>query len=137
MTSFIDLMASDVWTDADITRRTEAMIRTEFSLEAETILNRKALGLSLGTYSPTSEEMAEMARYTAMAQLAHDAGIAAREDMALLNAVLALETAHWRLTLPMVEDSEMDVEERAAAQAVIDGANAGALALFAARNIEA
>lgn len=141
MTSFIDLMASDVWSDADITRRTEAMIRTEFSDEAETILNRKALGMSLGTYSPSSEELTEMARYTAVAQAAHDAGVAARADMALLNRVLAIEAARRRLAAPPVaedagaEQIAADVAARAAAQALIDGSTTQERDLLAARSV--
>jgi hypothetical protein len=121
MTSFIDLMANDVWSDADITRRTEAMIRTEFSAEAETILNRKALGLAMGNYEPSMQDLMDMARYNSVAMAAQAAGIAARADMALLLQALALEEAQARLDADPTD---------AAAQAVLDGASQEARDLF-------
>lgn len=143
--SFINLMANDIWSDADITRRTEAMIRSEFSLDAETILNRKVLGISLGTYTPTAQDQADIARYDEVAKAAQAEGVAARADMALLMQVFPLEDAlrrlerprlqaSWdRLQLPPVEpiideetgevtnqaEVDQDKAERAAAQAVV------------------
>lgn len=95
--SFVDLMASDVWSDADITRRTEAMIRSEFPAESEMILNRKVLGASVGSYTLTEAEQAEVARYAIIAGEAQAAGVAARADMALLAQVFPLEAAQRRL----------------------------------------
>ncbi len=95
--SFINMMASDVWSDADITRRTEAMLRTEFNQEAETILNRKVLGISLGTYEPTAQDQADIARYDQVAKAVQAEGVAARADMALLLRVFPLEEAQRRL----------------------------------------
>lgn len=100
MTSFINLMANDVWSEADIVRRTEAMIRSEFSLEAETILNRKVLGISIGSYEASEADLAEIARYDAVAKNAQAAGVAARADMALLAKVFPLEEAQRRLDRP-------------------------------------
>lgn len=140
MSSFIDLMANDIWSDADITRRTEAMVRSEFSLEAETILNRKVAGISLGQYSPTPDDLAEMARFKSVVDAAHDEGVAARADMALLLQVFPLEEAQRRLDRPLpgeeaTEDEiAADAAERAAAQAVIDAASPEATALFDLRN---
>lgn len=140
MSSFINLMASDIWSDADITRRTEAMIRSEFSVEAETILNRKALGMSLGSYQPTQQELADMARYDQVARDAQQAGIDARADMALLLQVLAMEDARRRLDQPPLpedatpEQIEQDAAERAAAEAVLANATPEAQALFLLRN---
>lgn len=95
--SFVDLMANDRWAEADIVRRTEAIIRSEFSAEAETILNRKALGAVIGTYAPTEAEQAEMGRYQATVEAARVAGNEARADMALLRRVFPLEEAQRRL----------------------------------------
>ena len=132
--SFVDLMANDVWSEADIVRRTEAMIRSEFSLEAETILNRKVLGYSLGTYTPTPADQAEIARYDQVAKDAQAAGVQARADMALLQEVFLMEEAQRRLDQPIPEEpDEQDEAERAEAQAVIDGASDAAKALFEAR----
>jgi hypothetical protein len=97
MSSFVNLMADDVWSETDIIRRTEAMIRSEFSLELETILNRKVSGMALGTYQPTEQDLADMARYDEVARAAQAAGVAARADMALLLQVFPLEVAQRRL----------------------------------------
>ena len=146
--SFVDLMAEDVWSEADIVRRTEAMIRSEFPAEAETILNRKALGVATGVYVLDEADEAELARYHAVTLAAQVAGMAARADMALLTQVLALEAARRRLDQPVpgsvpegVDDTtppdpaalEADGAERAAAQAVWDAATPEALSLVEMR----
>ena len=105
MTSFINLLANDIWTDADITRRTEAMVRTEFSAEAETILNRKVAGISLNQYTPTPEDLAEMARFRAVVDAAQAAGVAARADMVLLSQTLVYEAAKKRLAKTTLQDA--------------------------------
>lgn len=137
MSSFIDLMANDVWTDADILRRTESLIRAEFSAEAETILNRKAMGMALGTYQPTPEEVADLARYQVTVEEARLAGVAARADMALLAVVMGMEQAARRLAQPELPEEDPgyaeDQAERVAAQAIMDAASPEAAALFEAR----
>ena len=105
MTSFINLLANDIWSDADITRRTEAMVRTEFSAEAETILNRKVAGISLSQYTPTPEDLAEMARFKEVVDAAHDEGVAARADMVLLSETLVYEAAKTRLAQTTLQDA--------------------------------
>lgn len=97
MSSFINLMANDIWSDADITRRTEAIIRSEFSQEAETILNRLVTGAVLGVYAMTPAEQAEVGRYQQVSESSRQAGIAARTDAALLSATLGYEVAVRRL----------------------------------------
>ncbi len=134
MTSFINLMANDIWSEADIIRRTEAMIRSEFSLDVETILNRKVLGISIGTYTPTDADLAEIARYDQVAKAAQAAGVAARVDMALLLQTMDYEKAMRRLALPPIEDDEQDAAERAEAQAVVDAASQEVVDLYALRN---
>ena len=105
MTSFINLLANDIWPDADITRRTEAMVRTEFSQEAETILNRKVAGISLNQYTPTTEDLAEMARFRTVVDAAQAAGVAARADMALLSQTFVYEAAKKRLAQTTLQDA--------------------------------
>lgn len=140
MTSFINLMANDIWSDADITRRTEAMLRTEFSQEAETILNRKVLGMSLGTYTPTAQDQLDMARYNETALAAQATGVAARADMALLSQTLVYEAAMRRLERPLPPEDAPDEEklqdeaERADATAIIDDAPQEVVDLYALRN---
>lgn len=88
--SFINLMADDVWSEADIVNRTEAMVRSKFSAQEEVILNRKVLGASMNfTLSPADQ--AEVGEFQATVLAAQFAGQEARADMALLNAVLAFE----------------------------------------------
>lgn len=145
--SFIDLMASDVWTEADIVRRTEAMVRAEFSAERETILNRKVSGAIIGSYEMTEQDQAEVALFQQVTLAAKDAGDAARADMALLAQVFEVESAARRLALPEVQPEldeagygtnqeaiDQDAAERAQAQAVIDGASPEARALYDLRN---
>ena len=145
--SFIDLMASDVWTEADIVRRTEAMVRAEFSAERETILNRKVSGAIIGSYEMTEQDQAEVALFQQVTLAAKDAGDAARADMSLLAQVFEVESAARRLALPEVQPEldeagyvtnqeaiDQDAAERAQAQAVIDGASPEARALYDLRN---
>lgn len=145
--SFIDLMASTVWTEADIVRRTEEIIHGAFSVEAELILNRKVTGAAIGVYQPTPDEQAELGRYAAICEAARQEGNAARADMALLTKVLEVEAAHRVLLLPEVEpvldengavtnQAEYDAYEaqRQAAVDVVNAADEETMALVALRN---
>jgi hypothetical protein len=129
MASFINLLANDVWSDADMLNRTEAMIRSEFPDQAVAILNRKATGALLGQYRLTDEEKAELQRYAEASDEARQALAAAQADMARLTLALDFEAARARLALPEVSD-----DERAAAQAIVDGASDDTLDLVALRN---
>lgn len=145
--SFINLMASDVWTDADITRRTEAMVRQYFSADAEMIINRKLQGAALGQYALSAEEMAEVARFNEVVFEARAAGDAARADMAVLNEVLTVEPAFLRLRQPELEPElgedgqvinqdalDQDAADRMAAQSLVEGSSVQVLDLLMQRN---
>lgn len=94
--SFVNLMSNDVWSEHDILRRTEAMVRSEFSVTAETILNRKLQGATMGiALSPT--DMVEIERFQTVVIAAQTEGINARIDMASLQAVLDYEAALARM----------------------------------------
>ena len=141
MDRFVDLMASDIWSDADITNRTEAVIASEFSPNEVAILNRKATGAALGQYQLNPEEVAQIARYAEAGEIARQAGIQARADMQLLKEVLAVESAITRLKQPELDpetsdeaEVEADIAEREAAQLVIDSASAEAIALVELRS---
>lgn len=153
MASFVDLLASDVWSEADIVNRTEAMIASEFPPAAAAILNRKVTGQTLGQYTLTADEQVELARYAAVSEAARAAGEAARDDMALLQSALEVEAAQRRLALPVfdgpatvsmeidgmvVEEPnpavQQDADERTAAQAVISGATSTTMDLVALRS---
>lgn len=132
--SFIDLMANDIWSDADITKRTESMIRSEFSAEAETILNRKVAGISLGQYKPTDEDLAEMARFKVVVDNAQNEGVKARKDMALLLEVLTLEENIRKLNdAPLPEESE-EPTVPVDPSTLIDNASDDVKALYNLRN---
>lgn len=152
--SFINLLANDVWSEADIINKTEAELHSVVSKEAELILSRKMIGFSLGRIIPTAQEQADLLAYEIASYQAQQSGIAARADMVLLQSALDYERALRRLMLPavtkpamvtVVDDAHAHVEiinpaiavdeaERAAAQAVLDAANESTLALVALRN---
>lgn len=152
MTSFVNLMANDVWSETDIVNRTESLVRSEFSLAAERILNRKIQGATLGQYVLTNEEMGELQRFAVVTEGARQAGTVARADMALLLEAMKLEVAQQRLTLPVVEavlvpatdttpatisnqpELDKDAAERSAAQAAVDAGSVEANTLYLLRN---
>lgn len=101
--SFIDMMANDVWSDADITNRTEAMVRAVVPVAEELVLNRKLQGAALGKYTLTPADQAQMALLAQAGFAAQQEGIAARADMALLLGVFEVEAAEKRLALPVIE----------------------------------
>lgn len=135
MTSFINLLADDEWSEADIVNRTEAIIAGSFpNVE---ILKRKVTGMMLGQYQLTPEEQAEFGAYAALSFQAGALADAARADRALLADAMAVEHARARLTAdPVAVDDPAhaaDPAERAAAQAVVDGASADVQALVTLR----
>jgi hypothetical protein len=144
--SFVDLMGNDIWSDADITRKTEAIIRSQFSEDDERILNRKITGLLIGQYNLTESEQEELARFQQIVFLAQSEGNDARNDMALLKAVLPVDQAYKRLqraeVLPIMEDETVinqteitnDSMERSEAQFVVDNASEEIMALVLQRN---
>ncbi|UUZ68072.1 hypothetical protein LP416_27795 [Polaromonas sp. P2-4] len=146
--SFIDLMKSDVWSEADIKARLHAEIRSEVSEFAETELNRALQGLAMGLHQLTTAEQAGLARFKACTDRVAALGLAARADMALLADTLKVEAAQRRLALPVLAPVsegdppvvanqtavDADTGERTAAQAVVMAASPAALELVAQRN---
>lgn len=149
--SFINLMDDVIFTDDDITRRTEAMVRNEFSAEAETILNRKVSGLAFGEQM-TPELGAEIQRFSTATKAAAIAGVEARSDMTRKLAAMAYESATKRLSKahydgPLTITDEggveqphpnkvLDDQEREAATTTINNASQATLDLYALRNPE-
>ena len=117
--SFIDMMANDIWSDADITARTEAMVRSVVSIAEELVLNRKVQGAALGQYTLTAEDQAQVALLAQAGFAAQQEGIAARADMALLFRVFEVEEAEKRLAQPVVEPI-LDEQGNITNQAEID-----------------
>lgn len=129
--SFINLMANDDWSDADIVNRTEAMITSQFPRWM--ILQRKVMGQMEGQYTLTADESSEYNAYKAYAfQMGADAD-QARSDMDLLRRTWAVSTAQQRLALPAVDGDDEDAAERQSAQAVLDAAAPDALNLATQR----
>lgn len=145
--SFINLLANDIWSDADITNKTEAIIHSKFSVLEENILNRKVTGVLIGSYVMSPEEELQLQRYKEFSERAKQEGIDARNDMALLLRVFELEKAYSRLNLPVVEPEydedgnilnqeqlDIDLEERSVAQEVVDSATEEEQELYLLRN---
>ena len=143
--SFVNMMASDVWSSADIDDKVQALIRSRYSAQDELKASRLAR-----TPSPGESEAAFVVSVDAWIAECVAEGRAGRADMALLAQVLELEVAKRRLDMPLVEpvfDEEAEEEtvtnqdaldadaaERAAAQAALDAASPEARELFDLRN---
>lgn len=140
--SFIEMMASDVWSSADIDNKVQALIRSRYSAQDELKASRLAR-----TPNPSETEAAFVVSVDSWIAECVAEGRAARADMALLAQVLELEVHKRRLAMPLVEpvlDEEetitnqdaldADAAERAAAQALLDAASPEAKELFDLRN---
>lgn len=147
MSSFIDLMASTAWSEADIKARLHAEIRSEISEFAETELNRALQGKFMGLHTLTAAEGVSLAKFAAATARVATLGTQARTDMALLNEVLLLEPAQRRLIQTPLElaldesgivvnqpEVDTDTLERAKALVVVSAASAGAVALALLRS---
>lgn len=152
--SCIDLLGNVVWQDADITYYTEGMIHSKVSVIEETILNRKLTAATIGEWTLTDDEQAQIGAYKQVCLEAHAEGVAARADMAQLNLCLDYEAALARLSVPPVTEPETitvvdldgnatevpnpaiaaDTAERAEAQAVVDNVQESTLELYALRH---
>lgn len=147
--SIINLLANDVWSEADIMAHGRAVIAAQCSLDRQQELQTIMLGHIAGMRTATMEEMAEIAQVQAVTQAQVIANAEARADMALLNDVLAYEAALERLTCaPITEPATImegeievpnpwiahDAQERAEAQDLIDGASEDTLDLYALRH---
>lgn len=87
------MLASDVWTEADIKTRLHALIRTEFSAEVEEELSRAIMGVSLGQHTLTTDEMIKLGKFKALTDRVALIGTQSRADWALLSQVMAHEQA--------------------------------------------
>ncbi len=134
--SFVNLLGNDLWSETDIVNRTESILHSAVSKVDEQILSRKMIGFSLNLLIPSNVEQQQLTAYQEAGYAAQAAGFAARADMALLLETIALEKAQTRIAqeLPpstiVIEgveapnpDLPLDLEERAAAQTVIDSAS--------------
>lgn len=147
--SFINLMASDVWSAADIDNRVQSMIRSRFSAQDEL----KAARLARKP-DATEGEAAFVASVDAWIAECIEQGHQARVDMVLLHEVLGLEVNRRRLAQPVVEPElsvaeegedalvlnqdalDLDAQERTAAEFALQAGSQDALDLLAVRNPE-
>jgi hypothetical protein len=147
MTSFIDLMGSSVWTEADIKGRLHSEIRSAISEYAEMELSRALQGMALGMHTLTPEEQANLMRFKVATDSTAALGVKARADMTLLTQALKAEPSYLRLKRPLlVLDSmpvtgnkvqvELDLAERLAAQLIVNAASIETVALLALRNVD-
>lgn len=125
--SFVNLMKDDVWSEVDITNRTENIIRSFLSRDEENILNRKVTGTILGQYTLTESEQALLTNFAAKTIEARLAGDEARLDNQKLKATLEYEAKsrqHDALALiPLSEDpdeAEAQTSQLEALQAELD-----------------
>ena len=134
--SFINLMENHIWSEEDIVNRTEAMAHAVLSVEEETILSRKVISALLGAWTMTEDDLATQARFAAACAVAHQAGVEARADMALLQAAMDVEQAQLRLQLAAepAELAAIDAAERSAALAVLDKTTKEVMDLVSLRN---
>lgn len=145
--SFINLFSNEIWSDQDITNRTEAMVRSVVSLQDELVLNRKIQGANLGQYTLTQDDQAQMELLAQAGFNAQQEGINARNDMKLLLKVLEYEKAKNRLSLSIIEpildeenniinqeEIDNDTQERSSAQFVIDKSDQETVDLYNLRN---
>lgn len=136
--SFIDMMANDVWSATDIDNKVQAMIRSRYSENDE---------LKAARIARSGDDPDFVAAVDAWIAECVQQGRDARADMALLLQVFPMEDAARRLARPAVEPEldeqgavtnqdavDADQAERAAAQAVLDGASPEAQALYEQRN---
>jgi len=106
----IDLMSNEIWSDADITVRTEAMVRSVVSDQEQAILMRKVVAASIGQWVLTDAEKALQARFSAACDEAHAVGVQARIDNELLRKTIEYEAALQRgESVPDIEQNVLNL----------------------------
>jgi len=132
MTSFVNLMANDVWNEADIKSRLHSEIRSVISEQKENEISRAIQGRLLGMHTLTPEESASIALFKQVSDKVALLAVQARADAVLLSKAMDLELAQNRLTQPATETEE-DIQERDDASSVIAAAIPSVVALAALR----
>lgn len=140
--SFVNMMGNDRWTDLDINRRVQAIIRSQFTAEDEL----KAARL-VRQATKTDAEQAFIESVDATIEAALSEGHDARADMELLAQVLNIEECirivAIQITEPVLDEQgavtnqdQIDIETtvRANCQSQIEVASPEVMALVALRN---
>lgn len=154
MSTFIDLLGNDVWSDADITNRCRAIIESHVPIARQDELRTIMLGHIAKLRAATDAEMAEITLVKSLTEAAADLSRAARADMSLLQSALDYESAARRLAVPVFAgpktatttdeaggerqhdnpDYLIDQAEREAALDVVSSASQATLDLVVLRN---
>ena len=152
--SIINLLRSDVWSEADIVNAGRAVIYSQISFDRQQELQTIMLGHIAGLRAATPDELAEIAMVQQVTEAQVIANAEARADMDRLNSVLAYEAALQRLASPPVTEPATitvydaqgnasqianpaiaaDTQARADAQALIDAAIEDTVLLYALRH---
>jgi len=147
------MMDNKVFTADEINNRVVSMIRQKFSENDEFKLNRIIQGEALAKYTPTLSEQAQIDAFSTLVLSARQAGVDAAADSLLLQSVLDYEVAQVRLAKAPLDPLAypdvgginggkvanpalaIDADERAVAQAVVDGASVAVTDLVTARAV--
>lgn len=129
MTSFINMLADNEWSEADIIARSRAVIDSEVSVERQNELRNIMLGHLAGMRVASSNELAEIRRVQVLMEDSAKATAEAIYDMALLRAVKAYESAKRELLL----DTTLE-ESKITYQAVLDSVSQEVIDLYNVRN---
>ena len=103
MASFINLLASDLWSEADILARVRAQVEGIVPTARQDELRTIMLGHIAQMRVATPTELGEIMQVGALTEQAAVDAAAARADMALLTQVIALEAAFDQTMLPAPE----------------------------------
>jgi hypothetical protein len=123
LTSFVDLMGDDRWTEPAIKARLHALIRSRFSEQAENEINRALQGHALGMHQLTLTEQAAVQAFGAWATEVTALGPVVRADAALLGGVLDFEQG---LTTTPLQGAALALYEQRQAWRAAQTAQAGA-----------
>lgn len=142
--SFVDLMKNDIWSNLDIDKKIQNLIRSRFTQEDEL----KAARLSRLSDS-SAEDLSFINAVDSWVQECISEGRQARKDNELLKQVIDFESAKNRLKQPVVEleysedgqvlnqsEYDKDNEERNTATTVVDSATEEVVSLYLIRNPE-
>jgi hypothetical protein len=154
--SYVDLNSNERWTEQKHVSRVDAETQDGLLLVRERVLTRRSIAFTLYLLAqmlppgPTRDMVAQFGRPLSSAALAEllaaaqhldamDALAAqARADSALLDTALDYEEARTALAAlppaPTDGSADPDADQRAASQAVLDGATADTLTLVAQRD---
>lgn len=111
--SYINLLANDVWSEADIVNRGRAEIESVVSAARQSELQTIMLGHIAGMRTATAEEMAEIGQVQAITEATVMANAAARADMTLLLEVMDFEADPTGKTLSAEAQAVYDLRNPA------------------------